>query len=339
MTKALVTGSSGFVGGHLVEALVQQGVHVRCLVRRSSKIDLLQPLGVEFSYAGLSDVEGLREAIADVDTVYHLAAMTSSLKSVEIYRANALGTATLLHACSEQTRPPVVVYVSSVAAAGPVPRHRLRTEAERPAPVSHYGRSKRSGELAAERWASQVPITVVRPGIVFGPRNREMFPVFHGIDRFGVHLIPTFTPPPLSILHIADLVPAILAAAERGERLPAPGSADAPPGRGYYFACTSEYPNYRRLGRMIGDALGRKRVRLWCMAEPLPWLVGGVGEIIARIRGRADALNIDKIREATVPSWACSNEKARSQLGLHPAATLEQRLAETAAWYRTHGWL
>ena len=121
--------------------------------------------------ADLSDIEGLKKAVAGVDVVYHLAARTTALRARDLMRVNAIGTANLTRACAAQSSPPVMIHVSSVAAAGPSRRGQCRSESDPPAPVSNYGRSKRAGELCNAQWAHAVPTTIIRPGIIFGPRK------------------------------------------------------------------------------------------------------------------------------------------------------------------------
>src|SRR5581483_5661701 len=116
----------------------------------------------------------------------------------DFFEVNERGTRFVAEACAAQTFPPRLVLVSSVAAAGPAPRGQVRTEADPPAPVSHYGRSKLAGERAAAKFAASVPITIVRPGVVFGPRDTGFVQVLRSLRKFRCHLSPGFFPPALS---------------------------------------------------------------------------------------------------------------------------------------------
>ena len=341
MNTVFVTGASGFIGRHAVAELAARDCRIRCLVRRTSSVRHLTKIGAELHCGDVVEPDGLTEAIAGSDVVLHLAGFRFAYKSSDLMRVNTDGTWNVARACAAQNNPPVLVVVSSVAAAGPAPSGMMRTEADPAAPVSNYGRSKRGGELAAEAWADKVPTTILRPGVVFGPWNRETFPIFHSIATLGVHAVPTFAPPPLSLIHVEDLVQLMLQAAENGTRIQM-DSLDARPATrppGYYFASAPEYPNYAQFGRMVARALGRRHVFVWHIAEPLPWILGGIIETIGRLRHRLEALNVDKMREATVPSWASSVQAATEDLGFAPACSLQERLHQTADWYRTRGWL
>lgn len=341
MNSVFVTGASGFVGRHLVNALVTRGCHVRCLVRHTSSMRHLVRAGVDLCFGDVSSPEALAAAMVGTDVVFHAAGLTHALHAADLMRVNGEGTRNVAWACQQQPRPPVLVMVSSLAAAGPTARGGVRCESDPPAPVSNYGRSKRAGEFAAVAWADRLPITIVRPGIVFGPANREMLDVFRLIHLARVHVVPTFCPPPLSLIHVEDLAQILILAAERGRRIVGPQGTRGPvnAGVGYYFACVPEYPNWAQFGRLVAEVLGYHHLCLWHLAEPLPWLVAAVSELIAYVRGKPFVLSLDKIREAMVPSWASSPAAVTRELGFTAPQNLRERLEETVAWYRRHRWL
>jgi len=338
MAKVLVTGASGFIGSHLCEALVQHGHEVSCLVRKTSRTEHLDALGLRLVSGDVTDPDSLHSAVAGRETVYHLAAQLRALRARRFYEVNEQGAANVARACAAQTSPPVLVLVTSLAAAGPSPDGQPLTEDQPSRPISHYGRSKRAGELAAASQAARVPMTIVRPGIVFGQRDLGCLPMFRSVAWFRTHLVPVLPTLGASLIHAKDLVGLLILAAEKGERLP-PEGAEAPRGQGYYFAACEEHPTYFRLGRLIAEALGR---RLFFMV-PAPWpavrLVGAANELIGQVLRSPLALNLDKSREATAGCWFGSSQKATDQLGFQVGAGLLDRLRETARWYREQRWL
>jgi nucleoside-diphosphate-sugar epimerase len=346
MGKVLVTGASGFIGGQLAEALLTRGDEVTCLVRRPAAAERLTLRGARVIEGDVTVPEQLPPAVANVDTVFHLAGALQAFNSAEFHRVNAAGVANLLDACRTRTTPPTLIIVSSLAAAGPSLDGRPRTEEDAPRPVSNYGRSKRAGELEAIRRAGQVPITILRPAIVLGEGDRVGLSLFRMVNRYRTHLIPGLARSSLSIVHVADLISALIAAAERGARLPASAensngepTPDRVDPRGFYFIAGDEQPTYGQLGRMVGEAVGRRRMLVIPVPSPIVWPIATCVEAAGRVRRRAPFAGLDKAREALAGHWTCSSARARAELGFAPAAPLADRLRQTAEWYRRQGLL
>ncbi|HEY6564303.1 MAG TPA: NAD-dependent epimerase/dehydratase family protein, partial [Pirellulaceae bacterium] len=230
----LVTGATGFIGWHVCRLLRGGDREVRALVRSTAKGAELDDLGVARSEGNLCDPASLRGALQGVTSVIHLAGLTKALRHRELFVANEAGTRNLLEAAASSAAPPVIVLVSSLAAVGPANSQALR-EGDPANPVSHYGRSKRAGELVAESFASLLPITVVRPPIVFGERDRATLAMFKAIQQLGVHVIPGLAPKYFSLIHAQDLSQLLVRAVDSGERLP-PEKSLATAGTGYFFA-------------------------------------------------------------------------------------------------------
>jgi nucleoside-diphosphate-sugar epimerase len=312
------------VGSHLVEALVRQGDDVTALVRSPRKAALLERLQVRLISGDLHDHEALRAAVAGQDVIYHVAGLIAARDQAEFLWANRDATANLLRAVRETGGAPRFVLVSSMAAGGPADRGQPLRGDEPPRPVTHYGRSKLEGEAVVR--AANVPWTIIRPPMVYGPRDREVLKVFK-LARTG--LAPVFGDgsQELSAIYGPDLAQALIAAAQTLSTV----------GRVYY-ATHPEVFQSGELVRRVGAVLG-KEVRV----IPLPdWLARGalsLTGLAARVAGQATILTPDKANEFLQPAWTGDPGPLIAESAWQPQFDLARGLSATAAWYREAGWL
>jgi dihydroflavonol-4-reductase len=335
--RVLVTGATGFIGYHLVRALVKTGVEVLCLVRSTSNTSKLESFNVSFVEGDVTFKESLVDAVSGMDRVYHLAGSTAVIRAETYFLVNEVGTRNLVEVCAQSSQLQRLVLVSSSAAAGPSPPDRPMREDDPPHPISHYGQSKLAGEEAARQWAGVIPITIVRPPIVFGEYDREVFRMFDLVAH-GWHIVPGWKTRYFSLIHAADLAKALILASTRGEVLPARDSRLDVHGQGIYFIADEWVPSYAELGPMMAEALHRK-VRILPVPGVVAWGVALVNEIIARIRNQPNLLNLDKAKDGLSGSWVYSPKKAQQQLGFEPDATIFERILQTGQWYQENGWL
>jgi dihydroflavonol-4-reductase len=326
--KVFVTGATGFVGGHLAAALVERGDEVRCLARRPEQAAFLASRGARPVLGSLEDAPSLATALAGADVVYHVAGLTAAPSERAFLEVNAEGTRRLIGAVSAAA-PDLqrFVYVSSIAAVGPVPRGARLTEDSPCRPVTAYGRSKLAGEAAVRR-SPALPWTIVRPGVVYGPRDRELLRMFR-IARSGFAPVFGLGRQEVSLVHVADLARAILLA----------GAEPRAVAQTYHIAHPAAL-SQRDLARAIGRAVRAGRPALvvpvpTLVAAPIVWVIGRA----AAAAGRRSVVSGDKLAEFIAPSFATSIEKAERELGWRPAIEPEAGLAATAAWYRQEGWL
>ncbi len=333
MESVFVTGGTGFIGKHLIQRLVAGGATCHCLVRETSDTRSLPKKGVTLVYGSVDRPESYADTLAKCDTVIHLAGLTHAITTDELFRINADACGRLADACIDSSVQKII-YVSSLAAAGPPPKPKLvRDESDADEPVSDYGRSKLAGEMEFRKRAEKLATTVIRPAVVYGPGDQKIAHLVSSVVQWRLHLVVGFRTPKLSLIHVDDLVSLILAAARGGERLQAESSDPATGSRGVYFACDdSEFVTYGEFGRRIAKAAST-RVLVWPIWKITGYSIAWVAEAIAAARGKASFLNRDKIREATVWSWACSSQKAQDQLGFKPDGPLDSRLPAVVASY------
>jgi nucleoside-diphosphate-sugar epimerase len=321
--RALVTGATGFVGGHLVDALLARGDVVTALVRSPAKAADLGRRGVILVPGDLDDRTAMARACADQDLVYHLAGLIAARSEAEFLTVNRDGVARLAAAAGEAGVRRFLL-LSSLAAGGPALDGRPLVGDEPPRPTTQYGRSKLAGERVLE--ATALAWTIVRPPAVYGPNDREMFRVFRAA-RIG--LAPVFGDGSqrLSLVFGPDLAEAIVAA----------GTSDRTIGRVYY-ACHPEVLTGRALVEIVGAAAGR-RVRTIGIPEAVGRAALFATDLVARVRGRATVLSRDKANEFFQPAWICDPTPLAEATGWRAAHDLASGARATFQWYRAHGWL
>ncbi|MBN1938836.1 MAG: NAD(P)-dependent oxidoreductase, partial [Candidatus Aminicenantes bacterium] len=180
MNHVLITGATGFVGGHLAERLRSRGTAVTALVRNPARGRFLESLGVRLLQG---ELDGGPIFPDDLDAVFHLAGMTRARRTADYYSVNQKCTASLLGSLLEHGLRPRFVFLSTTAAGGPSPDGRPLREDDPPRPVSDYGQSKLLGEEAVLSRKEDLPVSIVRVGPVYGPRDPGFLDYFKVVRR------------------------------------------------------------------------------------------------------------------------------------------------------------
>jgi dihydroflavonol-4-reductase len=301
--RIAVTGASGFIGRHLVEHLAARGTDV-VAVRRPFEIDTL------------------RDALRGADAVVHLAGVVSAVHERDYVSANVDGA----RAVAEATRAAGVpmIHVSSLAAAGPASPRTPRSEDDVPAPINAYGRSKLAGErvVAATdglRW------TILRPGVVYGPRDRALLPVFRLAERGILPLVGRMDAA-YTFIHVADLVRVITAAADR------------PAERDILFVGHPVPVTTRDLLEGV-RAASSVRGRIVRIPLAITRLAAFGGDAIGVLFGKSALINSRRYAELASEGFVCRVDRLRDRLGIVAEIGLNEGLADAYAWYRREGWL
>lgn len=321
----LVTGATGFVGGHLVDRLLARGDAVTALVRSPAKAAALAERGVRLVRGDLADQRALAEATEGAEVIHHAAALTGAVDEAEFLAANRDGTANLVAAARAHGGDPRVVLISSMAAGGPSRPGAPRHDAGDDRPVTMYGRSK----LASEQVLRHQPgaWTILRPPTIYGPRDRDNLITIFKAARAGVAPVFGDGSQLVSLVHVDDLADAIIRA----------GEAPAALGRTYYVN-HPEILTSAELVRTIGRTLGRE-VRLLPLPEWLARTALTATGAWAAAWKRRTILRADKANEFYQPAWTGDPTPFIADTGWTPRYDAATGLAHTADWYRRAGWL
>ncbi len=326
--KILVTGASGLLGGHVAEVLSARGDRVRALVRRTSNRKVLETLAnVEFIEGSVERADRVREAVDGVDAIVHCAGIVKARSSDEFFSVNVGGTSNLVEAARKLgNKLKRFVHVSSLEACGPSPDGKpVRPEQENP--VTAYGRSKLASEKVVLSAKDDIPVVLLRPGAIYGPRDAEILEAFKSIQH--------------------GILPLVDGGAARGVWIYATDCAEAcvravdahvPSGRVYFV---DDGCGPLSLKQMLADAeqaLGKRALVRMSLPVPVLMTVARGLEVLGRVANRPIMLTREKAN-MLLQDWVCSSEDTRKDLGWAPKVTWDDGVKRAVAWYRENGWL
>jgi len=298
-----VTGGTGFVGRSLLEVAADRGREVRALARRPQA-----PLaGVDWIAGDLADREALRDLVAGVEAVIHVAGVVNGPDAAAFEAGNVAGTLALIEAAIA-AGVPRFVFVSSLSAREPG--------------LSAYGRSKAKAEKLVK--ASGLDWTIVRPPAIYGPRDREMFELFRSA-KWGV--IPTPKEGRASLIHVHDLARLLTALIPLGERVSHRTLEPDDGKRGGW--------EHYELARAIGWAVGRRPKVLPLSKRTMEW----AAKVDGVLRGTRAKLTLDRVGYLTHPDWVVGHGSRIPAELWRPQIETREGLRATAQWYREQGWL
>jgi nucleoside-diphosphate-sugar epimerase len=320
--KALVTGATGFIGSHLVEELIKKGYDVTCLVRKTSNLRWIEGHEVTLFRGDCEDEGSLAHLPPDFDYIFHIAGLTKAQREKDFFCVNVKGTENLLRAVSAKGKGiRRFIHLSSLSAAGPSRNGAPVNEASEPGPVSSYGKSKLESEGAIMRYRDRIPVTIVRPPAVYGPRDRDFYVLFKMLKKgFYPYLGKCY----YSLLYVDDLIRGLVMAAEEKE---AEG--------GVYFLSDGKVYSNEDIVNEISGVLGTRIVKVR-MPRPLMAVLVGITERLGR---GSSIINRDKLRELNCVHWTCDSSKAAKDFKFVPKVTIKEGIKWTADWYRIHQWL
>lgn len=318
--KALITGASGFIGGHLAEGLCRRGYDVFCLVRKTSLVSHLRHLPAGLISGDLTDADSLCAAVQSMDHVFHLAGVITSLDRREYEAVNVQGTENLVRAVLRKA-PGLkrFVFVSSISAAGPSPADRALSEIDEPQPVSEYGRSKLAAERIVLNAGSKLPVTVVRPPNVLGPRQRELQESIRMIRR---RIVPALGNgrPQTSLADVDDIVEALVLSAENPRAV----------GETYFITDGKAYA-WREIVATTIRELGLRPPFLR-LPFAIQYAASWIEERTASRRGRRPRLTREQVLAVRNCYWIYDGTKIRRQLGFRPVWDMPSSIRRTVDW-------
>lgn len=328
--RALVTGTSGFVGSAVARRLAADGHDIRVLLRPTSDRRNLEGLSVEIVEGDLSQPETLKPAVAGCDAVFHVAAdyrIWVPDGGASMYRANVDGTRDLIRAAGDAGISRFV-YTSSVAVLYPVPGTEVADETATATVdnmISHYKKSKFLAEEEVMRLVREesAPVVIVNPSAPFGPRDIKPTPTGRIVLDAAKGRMPAYLDTGLNAVHVDDVAEGHMLAFEKGEI-------------GERYILGGDNITLRDIIQTVTDHVGRSGPWLKLPRMPL-YPIAWAAELVARVTHREPVVTVDALRMAAKHMYY-SSDKAREKLGYAPRPA-QQALTEAADWFRENGFL
>jgi len=325
--KAFITGATGFVGSHLVDALLKKNYEVYCLIRKTSNLRWLKNKNVHFVEGDLFSNEVLANVLIDMDYVFHVAGVVKSKDKAGFEKGNYLSTKNLLELTLKNNQNiKKFIHISSGAVCGPNPDDNPMNEDYICKPRTTYGVTKKMAEVEVIKYKDKFPVAIVRPPAVFGPRDTEILVYFKTFSK-GLNSVMGFSEKYLSLIYVEDLVSGIILAAEKNT---VSGSI--------YFICSDKEYNWNDIGNITSGILGKKAIKLR-IPHWFVYTVGAIAQFFSVFSKNAATLNLEKCFDITRKKWVFSNEKAKKELGFKEQYTLEESFKKTIDWYKEMKWL
>jgi len=336
--KILVTGSNGFIGSHLVEELTKRRYDVYCLVRKTSNLSYLRGLDVKYLYGDVEDKKSLEEAVKNgFDYIFHLAAVVRAVDPQTYYKVNLEGTKNLLEV-SAKFNPrclQMFIFLSSQAVTGPSPSDASHDE-EKPKnendacnPITDYGKSKLLAEQEVMKYKDNIPVVIIRPSTVYGPRDKDVYFIFK-LANYGIFPIIGDKNRKISVCFVKDLVNALVSLVERKFNTEINGKI--------YFIAEEKPYRWDEIGEVLSTALRKKLVKLTIGKNTL-FLAAAISEQTAKLFSKGQTIFNRQKAQELIGSWACDVSLAKKELRFVAKIPLLEGARITFSWYKKHRWL
>lgn len=323
----LVTGANGFIGSHLVDSLLSFDCKVHCLVRKSSNLRWIQSSNVQLHFVDLANPDFKIPNLSDIDFVFHCAGLTKAKSREEYFDINSRVCATLYEQCLDyKNNIKGIVHLSSLAAAGPGKEGQWVDETTVLNPLTFYGQSKKAGEEIALKYSESLPVKIIRPPVVYGPREENLYTFFKLVKK-GWGLQIGRSPKKLSLIYVADLVQAMLLVC-------APRSSQ----KNIYFVTDGESYSWQEVAEAAADKLNVS-VRPLKIPENILGPIAIFFECLAMFSAKPALFDRQRMIDIRQSCWTASSQSFFRDFDFTPQFNLTSGLAHTLAWYVEQKWL
>jgi len=303
--KVVVTGANGFIGSHLVPLLIKKGYDVHCLVRGTSNISSLKGLNISLHIGDTRQIETLVEPFRGAKYIFHLAAKLLVPTQQDFDETNVGGTRNVFDAAVTNAKDTLerLVFVSSLAALGPNKTQVPFTEADELRPISWYGKAKQQGEEIARSYFDKIPVTIVRPAIVYGEREQDLSQTFPLVE-YRIQPKLGLTTKYSNAIYVDDLVEGFVAAAE------SPNAVSQA-----YFLNHHELLTSKAIIQKTGIAMNKRAALSIAVPDFAVKAAAPFATLAYYFDGKRPKMTRDKALEVTQKYWLADPSKAQRDFG------------------------
>jgi nucleoside-diphosphate-sugar epimerase len=274
----------------------------------------------------LLDVNSISKHMADVDYIIHIAGITKAKHKSEFFVGNVKTTHNLLTAASQFKHLKKFCYISSLTAVGPSATGVPLTELAHCHPITTYGKSKLEAEHLCKRYMNRVPIVIIRPPAVFGPRDIDILEIFKWVNR-GFRPVIGSSEKTLSLIYAPDLAKGIIQATfdERTS------------GEIYNIADPTIF-TFSFIMDYLATFINSSTIRIH-LPKGLVYSMAGITQFTSAFSKKPAILNIEKARDLLQKHWVCDPTKIQKHIGFRSETSIYDGIKKTFHWYRERGWL
>ena len=307
--------------------MIARGIKVRALVRpKRTDLAWITDLPIDVVRGDLLEPSSLSLAVQDVDFIIHIAGVTKAKRRKDFFLGNVVATRNLLELASKSTRLKKFCHLSSLTVAGPSLDGSPLDEEAPANPISTYGRSKLEGERSCLSYGSSLPLVILRPPTVYGPRDKDVLEMFKA-TKLGLQPSIGSRNKTLSLLFGPDLAKAIVEAT----------LSEKTSGKTYYVSDPRIY-SQTHLFDILTSLVGGKSLRMK-LPSFLIYSVAAIVEAVSFFAPNPAVLSIEKARDLLQDHWVCNPDKFRKEIGFETKTGAEEGLRTTYSWYKDNNWL
>ena len=323
----VVSGATGFIGSHLIDYLVGHGCTIHALVRETSDQRWLNKSGqVKIHIVDLAQSSSI-PCLEKADYLFHCAGLTKAKTRDDYFCGNVYSCEVLYERClAIGSNLKAIVHLSSLAAAGPNVQGEAAQEKKSCKPVTYYGESKLAGEKIALKYASLLPIVIIRPPVVYGPREKNFFVYLKALSQ-GWNIKIGTTKRELSLVYVADIVRAMVQAA-----------VCYPKNEKIYYVTDGEHYFWSDISDSAMKILNVRAKTLF-IPEVLLTFLSSISEVLAWFGPKPALFDRQRVIDICQTSWIASPKSFFESHKFQPEYNLAKGLKETIDWCKENNWL